>query len=65
MEVCFDMYVFVYHIQVLCVDIETADGRRMTCKLLDCYTITQAKIKMMDQLYRGIGFLQRPKLNVS
>lgn len=32
----------------------------MPVKVLDCDTISQAKEKMLDQLYKGVPLTQRP-----
>lgn len=32
----------------------------MSVKVLDCDTISQAKEKMLDQLYKGVPLTQRP-----
>ncbi|KAI6654203.1 Plexin-A4-like isoform X2 [Oopsacas minuta] len=44
------------------VEAECVDGTKIPCTLLDCDTITQSKVKLMDHTYRGLGFSQRPKL---
>lgn len=44
------------------MEVECLDGSRAPCRLLDCDTITQSKIKLMDHMYRGLGYSLRPKL---
>lgn len=42
----------------------TTDGcEPVTCRLLDCDTITQAKEKALDAIYRNTPFSQRPSVH--
>ncbi|KAK3101853.1 hypothetical protein FSP39_006810 [Pinctada imbricata] len=36
------------------------DGRKTKCRVLDCDTITQAKEKMLDMMFRNFPYSQRP-----
>ncbi|XP_033744860.1 plexin-B-like isoform X5 [Pecten maximus] len=36
------------------------EGKRFKCRVLDCDTITQAKEKMLDTIFRNFAYSQRP-----
>lgn len=36
------------------------DGKKHKCRVLDCDTITQAKEKMLDSIFRYVPYSQRP-----
>ena len=42
--------------------VETDDGHRVPVKLLDCDTISQAKEKLLDSMYKAAPVSKRPKL---
>ena len=42
---------------------ETASQEHVICKLLDCDTITQAKEKALDSLFRNMPFSHRPSIH--
>jgi len=42
---------------------ELASHDHLICKLLDCDTITQAKEKALDALFRNTPFSQRPSIH--
>ncbi len=42
--------------------VETEDGLRVPVKLLDCDTISQAKEKLLDTLFKAAPVSQRPRL---
>ena len=49
-------------VEVINATIETEDGLRVPVKLLDCDTISQAKEKMLDAVYKAAPTSQRPSL---
>jgi len=42
---------------------ELASQDHVICKLLDCDTVTQAKEKALDSLFRNTPFSQRPSIH--
>ena len=42
--------------------VEAEDGLRVPVKLLDCDTISQAKEKLLDTMFKAAPVSQRPKL---
>ena len=49
-------------LQTVYVVSEVASQEHVICKLLDCDTITQAKEKALDSLFRNTPFSQRPSI---
>lgn len=45
---------------LLAVGPEAGEAQGVPVKVLDCDTISQAKEKMLDQLYKGVSLTQRP-----
>lgn len=44
-----------------CVCPESEGGAQVPVKVLNCDSITQAKDKLLDAVYKGIPYSQRPK----
>lgn len=42
--------------------VEMEDGLRVPVKLLDCDTISQAKEKLLDSMYKAAPVSRRPRL---
>jgi len=50
-------------LQTVYIVSELASHEHVICKLLDCDTITQAKQKALDSLFRNTPFSQRPAIH--
>ncbi|ESO91422.1 hypothetical protein LOTGIDRAFT_105554 [Lottia gigantea] len=48
--------------KVLSLNVEHS-GEVITCRVLDCDTITQAKEKIMDYMYRNVSYSHRPSVH--
>ena len=54
----------MYRLQTVYLLSSTNDGcEPVMCKVLDCDTITQAKEKALDAIYRNTPFSQRPSVH--
>ena len=54
----------MYRLQTVYLLSSTNDGcEPVVCKVLDCDTITQAKEKALDAIYRNTPFSQRPSVH--
>ena len=49
-------------VEVLLVSVEGDDGMRVPVKVLSCDTISQAKEKLLDAIYKATPVSQRPAL---
>ena len=49
-------------VEVVNVTVESDDGLRTPVKLLDCDTVSQAKEKLLDAIYKATPISQRPAL---
>ena len=47
------------------MEVLTEEGPSVKVKLLECDTISQAKLKIMDVVYQSIPSSQRPRITVS
>lgn len=53
---------FLFSLQTLhCVNPENENAQEVTVKGLNCDTITQVKEKLLDAVYKGSPYSQRPK----
>ncbi len=50
-------------VEVINATVETDDGRKLLVKLLDCDTISQAKEKTLDAVFKATAVSERPSLN--
>ena len=60
--------VCIYFINKFCHFLKTVavlceDGEKASCRVLDCDTITQVKMKILDALYRNTPHSLRPSVN--
>lgn len=46
---------------LMCIPPEGEAGTEVPVKVLNCDTVTQAKDKLLDAVYKGIPFSQRPQ----
>jgi len=61
---CFHLFICIYlsPCQTLhCVNPENETAQEVTVKCLNCDTITQVKEKLLDAVYKGSPYSQRPK----
>ena len=56
----FCFYLF-FHQTLHCVNPENENSPEVTVKCLNCDTITQVKEKLLDAVYKGSPYSQRPK----
>lgn len=46
---------------LMCIPPEGETGTEVPVKVLNCDTVTQVKDKLLDAVYKGIPFSQRPQ----
>lgn len=60
-------FIYIYFLNVFsyqtlhCVNPENESAPEVTVKCLNCDTITQVKEKLLDAVYKGSPYSQRPK----
>lgn len=60
--VCLNRLLLFFSRQTLhCVNPENENAPEVTVKCLNCDTITQVKEKLLDAVYKGSPYSQRPK----
>ena len=54
---------WLFAVQTVYVMSEIASQEHVICRLLDCDTVTQAKEKALDSLFRNTPYSQRPPVH--
>lgn len=54
--------ILTYHLQVTLHIVQEDLDEKIQCKVLDCDTITQVKLKILDALFKNTPFSMRPSV---